>query len=178
MPLNTLAASSFGHVVNVPIGWVDLAGWLTNLTSGEYRRLAPRAHIAAGSSPTEEGERISIHVELIGGSLLIHEYVGELIGRRSCRLDSVSDVFTPLGQTTMHVVWELGVEPLDEQSCEYVNRLTAITTAELITFIDAQGIGVEASATAYAQALEAHNKLETATLAASIERRARACGGI
>jgi hypothetical protein len=176
MPLNTLTASSFGHVVNVPIGWVDLADWLTNLTSNEYRRLAPLAHIAAGTGPTEDGERISIHVEMIGGSLLVHHYVGELIGRRSCRMDSVSDVFTALGQTTMHVVWELGVEPLDEQRCEYVNRLTAIATAEFISFVDAQGIGVQVASAAYAEGLEAHNELETASLAASIERRVRACG--
>ena len=87
---------------------------------------------------------------------------------------SVSDVFTRLGQATVRVLWELSVEPLDEHSCEYVNRLSAIATDELLSFIEAHGIGVEAAAAAYAEAFEAHNELETASLAASIERRARA----
>jgi hypothetical protein len=85
---------------------------------------------------------------------------------------SVSDVFTALGQTTMRVLWELGVEPLDEQSCEYVNCLTAITTNEFHSFIHARGISLEAAATAYTEAFEAHLALETASLAASIEHRA------
>ena len=176
MAFNTLTASSFGHVVNAPIGWVDLAGWLTNLTSSEYRRLAPGAHIAAGTSPTDDGERLAIHVETIGETLLVHEYAGELIGRHSCRLASASDVITALGRNTMRVLWELGVEPLDEHSCEYVNHVTAIATDDLLSVIDADGIGLEAAAAAYAKALEAHNELETASLAASIERRAHASG--
>lgn len=175
---NTLTASSFGHIINAPIGSVDLAGWLANLTSSEYRRLHPGAHIAAGISPTEDGERTWIHVEMIGESLLVHEYVGEVIGRSSCRIASVSDVFMALGQATMRVLWELSVEPLDEHSCEYVNRLSASATDELLSFIDAHGIGVEAATAAYAEAFEAHNELETASLAASIERRARASGEI
>jgi hypothetical protein len=178
LTFNTLTASSFGHVVNVPIGWVDLADWLRNLTTSEYRRLSPGAHIAAGTSPTDDGERISIHVEMVGESLLVHQYVGERIGPHNCRMASMSDVFTARGQTMMRVLWELGVEPLDERSCEYVNRLTAIATDELLSFINAHGIGVEAAAAAYTEAFEAHNALETASLAASIERRAHASGEI
>ncbi len=174
---NTLTASSFGHIINAPIAWVDLADWLRNLTSSEYRRLSPEAHVAAGRSPSG-GEPISIQVEMIGENLLVHQYVGELIGCRSCRMASVSDVFTALGQTTVRVLWELGVEPLDEQSCEYVNCLTAITTNEFHSFIHARGISLEAAATDYTEAFEAHLALETASLAASIERRARASGEI
>ena len=74
----------------------------------------------------------------------------------------------------MRVLWELGVEPLDEHRCEYVNRLTAIATDELLSFFEAHGIGVEAAAATYAEAFEAHSELETASPAASIERRARA----
>jgi hypothetical protein len=174
LAFNTLTVSSFGHLVNAPIEWIDLADWLTNLTNSEYRRLYPGAHIAAGTSPTEDGERISIHVEMIGESLLVHQDVSELIGRRNCRMASVSDVFTALEQTTARVQWELSVEPLDEHSCKHANRLSAIATDQLPSFIEAHGIGIEAAAGAYAEAFETHNELETASLAASIERRARA----
>lgn len=85
---------------------------------------------------------------------------------------SDSDVFTALGRGTMSVLWELGVEPLDERSCEYVNRLTAIATDGLLSLIDVPGLGVERAARSYAAALEGHNELETAALAESIERRA------
>jgi Transposase len=175
LAFNTLTVSRFGHLVNAPIEWIDLADWLTNLTNSEYRRLYPGAHIAAGTGPTEDGERISIHVEMIGESLLVHQDVSELIGRRNCRMASVSDVFTALEQTTARVQWELSVEPLDEHSCEHANRLSAIATDQLPSFIEAHGIGVEAAAGAYAEAFETHNELETASLAASIERRARLC---
>ena len=38
LAFNTLTVSSFGHVINAPIEWIDLADWLANLTSSEYRR--------------------------------------------------------------------------------------------------------------------------------------------
>lgn len=80
MALTTLTSASFGHVINAPIGSVDVSDWLRNLTSSEYRRLAPAAHIAAGASPTDDGERIWVQVEMIGVSLLVHQYVGESMG--------------------------------------------------------------------------------------------------
>jgi len=176
MAPSTLTSSSYSHVVNVPIECVDLAGWLTNLTNSEYRRCCPGAHVAAGVSPTVGGERISIHVEILGDFLLVHQYIAELNSRCRCRMASVSDVFTTAGRTAIYVLWELGVEPFDASSCEYVNHLSAIATDDLSAFITAHGIGFEEAAAAYAEAFEAHNALETASFAASIERRARAVG--
>jgi hypothetical protein len=70
------------------------------------------------------------------------------------------------------VLWELAVEPLDERSCEYVNRLTVVATEDFLSFIEAHGIDLEVAAGVYTDAFEAHNELETASFAASIERRA------
>ena len=178
MAFKTFTTSSFGHVVHAPVGSVDLVDWLANLTSGEYRRLCAGPHIAAGTSPGEDGGQVWIQVEIIGGTLLVHQYVGELIDPRGCRMASVSDVFTAAGRTTVRVLWELGVEPLDEQSCEYVNGLTAVSSDEFLSFIDTRGIGIEAAGSAYTEALEAHNALETASIAASIERRVLASGDL
>lgn len=173
MAPSTVTASSYSHVINAPIEWVDLVDWLTNLTSSEYRRCCPGAHVAAGVSPTEDGQRISVHVEILGGIALVHQYVAELATRRRCRMASVSDVFTTIGRTAIHVLWEFGVEPLDDCSCEYVNHLSAIATKDLSAFIAAHGIGFDETVAAYTEAFEAHNALETASFAASVERRAR-----
>lgn len=174
--LPILTASSFGHVVNVPIERVDVADWLSNLTSDEYRRCYPGAHIAAGLSWRERGGPLWIQTELIGERVLVHQYVGELVERRRCRLASRSVVVSALGRTTVRVLWELSVEPFDDSSCEYVNHLAAVATDELLSFTRAHGIGVETTAASYADAFETHNEHETASFAASIEHRALADG--
>ena len=171
-----LTASSFGHLVGAPVERVDVADWLAHLTSSEYRRCGPNAHVAAGVGAAEDGGRLWLQAETIGEVVLVHQYAGELVGARRCRLASISDVFTDLGRTTMHVVWDFSVEPFDEHSCEYVSDLAAIATDEFLAFIDDHGLDFEATAAAYSEAVEEHNALETASFAKSIERRALASG--
>jgi hypothetical protein len=176
-PEHTLADSSFGHLVNAPIERVDIADWLLHLTSAEYRRCCPPAHIACGTTTTDAGEPMSITVETIADNLLIEQYIGEIVAARHCRMVSTADVFSPLGRTTSHVVWDLSVEPLDERTCEYVNHVVVSATAEFLELIDAHGVPFEEAAASRREASEAHNELETWLFAESIERRALGPGG-
>lgn len=168
----TLSNSSFGHIINAPIERVDIADWLFHLSNPEYRRCCPPAHIAAGATTTDDGRPMSINVEMIGDSLAIQQYVAEITEPHHCRMVSTSDVFTPLGRTTFHVVWDLSVQPLDEQSCEYTNHVAATATDEFLAFLDEHGIPFAQAAAAREEAAAAHNEKETSLFAASIERRA------
>jgi hypothetical protein len=170
----TVAESAFSHIINAPIGRVDIADWLFHLTSSEYERCCPPAHFAAGVSATDDGIPMSINVEMIGGSLMINKYVAEIIDAHHCRMVSTSDVFSPLGCTTSHVVWDLSVEPIDAESCEYINHVKALATDEFLAFLDEHGIPFERAAAAHQEASVVHNEKETALYAESIERRALA----
>jgi hypothetical protein len=170
----TLAESAFSHIINAPVERVDIADWLLHLPSAEYQRCCPSAHIAAGMTTTDDGIPMSINVELIGDSLMVQQYTGEIIGPDHCRLVSTSEVFSPLGRTTSHVMWDLSVEPIDAHSCEYVNHVKATATDEFLAFIEERGIPFEQVAAARQEASVAHNEQETALYAQSIERRALA----
>ena len=168
----TLSESSFSHVVHVPIDRVDVGDWVFSLTSEEYQRCCPPAHIAAGATTTDDGRPMAINVEMIGDALMIQQYVGELIGPRHCRLDSRSVAFTPAGRTTVQVIWHLEVEPIDDRSCVYTNRVTATATDEFLSFIARQGMPLAQARAARQKAAGAHNQIETPLFAQSIERRA------
>ena len=172
MPGRTLSDSCFSHIVNAPIERVDIADWLFHLTNDEYKRCCPPAHIAAGTTTTEDGRPMPINVETIGDSLMVHQYVVEVIGRNLCRLASTSDVFSAARRTTAQVVWELSVEPLDGVSCEYVNHLILTATDDLLALLDVHGIPLAESAAMHHEAAIAHNEKETPLLAESIERHA------
>ncbi|HEV7449867.1 MAG TPA: hypothetical protein VGO16_00440 [Pseudonocardiaceae bacterium] len=55
-------------------------------------------------------------------------------------------MFSPLGRTTLHVVWDLSVQPLDAHSCEYINHVMATATDAFLTLINEHGISLEQAA--------------------------------
>ena len=71
--------------------------WLFNLPDAEYQRCCPPDHVAAGSTTTDDGRRMSINVEQIGQALVILHNVGEITEKHHCRMVSHSDVYTPNG---------------------------------------------------------------------------------
>jgi hypothetical protein len=168
----TLSDSAFSHVINAPIERVDIADWLFHLPNPEYRRCCPTAHIAAGTTTTDDERPMTINVEMMGDRLVIQQYVAEVADPGHCRMVSISDVFSPQGRTTSHVVWDLSVERLDEHSCEYINHVTATATDEFLGFIDEHAIPFEQAAAEHDAAAVAHNEQETPLFAHSIERRA------
>jgi hypothetical protein len=67
----TLSESSYSAVIEAPIERVDIADWLFSQADAEFQRCCPPDHIAAGSTVTDDGRRMSINVETIGESLVI-----------------------------------------------------------------------------------------------------------
>jgi hypothetical protein len=163
--------SSFTAVINAPIEKIDIPAWAFALPDKEYQGCSP-AHVAAGFTTAPDGKRMSINVEIIGGSLMVQHYVETLAQKDHLVLESVSDVFTPQGRTTIHVLWELSVKEIDDRRCEFTNRVQSRATEDLLTLLDRQGIPFDVFRTQRQPMSRAHNSGETPLYAASIERAA------
>jgi len=163
--------SSFSAVINAPIDKIDIPQWCFTLREQDYQNCSP-AHVAAGFTTAPDGARMSINVEVIGGSLMVQHYVEKLGRKDHLILESVSDVFTPAGRTTINVTWELRVKPLADGTCEFTNHVQSSATDEMLSFLERQGIPFEIFRTQRQPMSIAHNKGETPLFAASIERSA------
>lgn len=168
---NTLVESSFSATVNAPIEKVDIPSWCFTLPESEYQSCSP-AHCSAGATTTPDGRRMSINVEILGGSLIVQHYIEEIGEPDHLRLVSNSDVFTPAGRTKIGVIWDLSVKKIDDKACEFTNTVHSSVTPELIDFLGKQGIPLEVFKAARKPISEAHNRQETPLFAKSIERYA------
>lgn len=168
---NEIVDSSFTATINAPVDKIDLPTWCFGLSEAEYQSCSP-AHIAAGSTTTQDGRRMSINVEVIGGSMIVEHYTETLSYKDHLILDSTSDVFTPTGRTTIHVTWELSVRDTGEGKCEFKNRVRTFATDDLLAFLARQGIPFDQFRAQRQPASVAHNRGETPLFAASIERAA------
>jgi hypothetical protein len=163
--------SSLTAIINAPIETVDIHTWCFDLSEQEYQSCPP-AHIAAGFTTAPDGRRMSINVEIIGGSMIVEHYIETLGSKSHLILDSTSDVFTPSGRTTIHVTWELTVRDAGGGKCEFTNRVQTFATEDLLTFLARQGIPLDQFRAQRQPASIAHNQGETPLFAASIERAA------
>ncbi|MDQ7251067.1 hypothetical protein [Dongia sedimenti] len=163
--------SSFSAIINAPIEKIDIPQWCFTLPEHEYQGSSP-AHVAAGFTTTSEGKRMSINVEVIGGSLMVQHYVEKLGRKDHLILESVSDVFTPSGRTTLHITWELSAKAIDDGRSEFTNHVRSTATKDFTAFLDRQGIPLDVFAAQRQPMGIAHNKQETPLFAASIERAA------
>src|SRR6202161_1093324 len=117
-----LSLSTVTAVINAPFEKVNIADWLFNLPDAEYQRCA-HAHLAAGSTTTDDGRPMSINVETIGDALVVQHYVGEIREPHFCRMVSISDSISPAGRTKLQVIWELSVRKTGDDSCEFTNHI-------------------------------------------------------
>jgi len=167
----TLVLSTVTATIHAPIEKVDIAAWLFSLPDAEYQRCSP-AHIAAGTTTTDDGRRMSINVETIGDALIIEHYVAEVREPHLCRMVSLSDFIMANGRTKIQVEWKLSVKAIDSSHCEYSNHVRAAATDEFLAFLKKNSVTFE-QARAVNQALtDSHNLEETPNFAKSIERRA------
>lgn len=171
MEEQTLVNSNFAAIVNAPIEKVDIPSWCFTLSESEYQSCSP-AHCSAGATTASDGRRMSINVEVLGGSLMVQHYVEEIGRPDHLRLVSTSDVFTPTGRTKIGVVWDLSVRKIDDNTCEFSNTVHSSATPELLDFLGKQGIPWEVFQAARKPISEAHNRQETPLFAKSIERHA------
>lgn len=168
-----LSQSAYSHEIDVPLAQVDIADWLFTLPEAEYLRCCVPDHIAAGTTTTDDGRRMSINVEQIGSGLVVQHYVADEATPSYVRMNSISDVFTTNGRTQVNVVWELIAEDAGNGRTLYTNRVTAHPTDAFMTFLDAHGIAFADAAAARQEAGADHNRRETPMFAESIARRAR-----
>ena len=169
----TLSLSTVTATIHAPIENVNIADWLLHLPDAEYQRCA-QAHLAAGTSTTDDGCPMSINVEHIGDALVVQHYVAETYKPHFCRMVSTSDSISPAGGTKLHVVWELSVKKIDEQTCEYTNHIHSTAVDQTLAFLKAHNIPFEQARDARQHASHAHNQEETPRFAKSIERKALA----
>ena len=167
----TIVDSSFTAIINAPLEKIDIPAWCFSLPTAEYQGCSP-AHVAAGSTTSPDGRRMSINVEVIGGTPMVQNYVETLAENHHLVLESVSDLFTPAGRTTIHVMWEMSVRPLDGGRCEFTNRVRTRPTEAFAAYLDRQGIPFDVFRTQRQAMSIAHNQGETPLFAASLERHA------
>ena len=74
---NTLVNSSFSAIINAPIEKVDIPSWCFTLPESEYQACSP-AHFSAAVTTGADGRRMSINVEVIGGSPMVQHYQEEI----------------------------------------------------------------------------------------------------
>ena len=168
---NTLVKSSFSAIVNAPIEKVDIPSWCFTLPESEYQACSP-AHLSAATTTAPDGRRMSINVEVIGGSLMVQHYLEEVSKPDHLRLVSNSDVFTPNGRTKIGVIWDLSVKKIDDKTCEFTNFVQSSATPELLDLLGRQGIPLEVFRTTRRPMSEAHNRQETPMFGKSIEHHA------
>ena len=170
---NTLVESSATAIINAPIERIDIPSWCFSLRDDEYQACSP-AHYAGAATTAPDGRRMSINVEVIGGSLVVQHYVEEIGDADHLRLVSHSDLFTPMGRTKIDVVWDLQVTRIDDDSCRFTNTVHSSAPPEMLEFLARQGLAFEPFRAARRPNSEAHNRLETPLFAKSIERHALA----
>jgi len=168
---NTLVKSSFSSTIHAPLEQVDLPAWCFGLSEAEYQSCSP-AHVSAAVSVAPNGQRMSINVEVIGGSPMVQHYVEEISEPQHLRLVSNSDVFAPTGRIKVAVIWDLSVKKIDAKTCEFTNEVHTSFTPELLESLAKQGIPKDVFQAARKPVSEAHNRQETPLFAKSIERRA------
>jgi hypothetical protein len=70
----TLSQSIVTATIQAAIEKVNIADWLLHLPDAEYQRCST-AHIAGGSSTSDNGRPMSINVETIGDAFVVQHYV-------------------------------------------------------------------------------------------------------
>jgi len=80
MKEHQIVDSGFTATINAAVEEIDIPARCFNLTEREYQDCSP-AHVSTGSTTAPDGRRMSINVEIIGGSLMVQHYV-EMLGRK------------------------------------------------------------------------------------------------
>jgi hypothetical protein len=119
-------------------------------------------HIAAGATFADDGTRMSINVEKIGGSLLVQNYVEHVGEKDHAKLVSITDVFSPNGRTISEATWDLSVRTATRRVRPSRSSLSSKSTASRSRRPQPRG----------KRRRHLHNQGETPLFAKSIERTA------
>lgn len=161
--------TSFSATINAPIEKINLPEWAFNLSEKDYQDCSP-AHVSAAKTIGADGRRMSINVEVLGGSPMIQHYQEEISEPHHLVFGSFSDVYGPTGHAVMYVKWELSVKKISDTQCEFTNRVFSCATEELVHDLEGQGIPFELFKSQHMPVTIAHNRQETPLFAANIEK--------
>ena len=172
MTVPILSDSTADAVIHAPVAAIDLTEWVFGLTDAEYRACS-KDHIAAGTTVSPDGKRMSINVERIG-RLIVQHYREAIAERRRCRLVSVSDTFGPdIGDRgQLGVLWEFRLEPIDATTTKFTNHVQVTAVPGWEEALGRQGVTLEQVQARSRAALLPHNAEETPLFARDIERKA------
>lgn len=173
MNQQVIAQSRAEAVIEADWKSIDLTEWVFTLTDSEYQACS-KNHIAAGSSRTPDGKRMSVNVEHVG-NLMIQHYVEDLSMRNHCRLISLSDSIGPSveGRVQVFVIWEFQVEASGDKSTKFTNSVAVRTADGYLEALAKRGVSLAQASQAAQAALSAHNAEETPLFAQDIERKAK-----
>lgn len=172
--MKILADHTAEAIIDAPLKLINLTEWLFTLKSHEYQACAS-GHLAAGATTAPDGKRMSINVELVAGNLLVQHYVEEVTARNHCRVHSVSDSISPLGNTKLEVIWEIRAEAISGNNCLFKNHVVVGATPEFLALLaSVQITDLAAVKGQMSQNVFDHNTEETPLFAKDIARKALA----
>ncbi|TCD26506.1 hypothetical protein EZ456_13005 [Pedobacter psychrodurus] len=170
--MEILAEHTSTTVINAPIEKINLTQWLFTLTDHEYQACST-AHIAGGSSVTDDGKMISINVEMVGDNLLVQHYHEDISEAGHCRVSSISDSISPLGRATMGITWELKIKKISDEITEFSNHIIVLLTEDLKILLEKAGItDLALVKPEMLKNAAKHNHEETPLFAKDIEKKA------
>ncbi|MFY9581020.1 MAG: hypothetical protein WAQ33_17045 [Gaiellaceae bacterium] len=106
-------------LVPAPAARIDLARWLRGITTDEYVGFTPRSGAHRSHTVIDDGSRFVIEsVESIGGTMLRHRYVAEVLEphRTVCVSPESRGRFLSAVPVLFRTTWELNVAPRDEDT--------------------------------------------------------------
>jgi hypothetical protein len=155
-------------VLPAPVEKINLARWLRGLTTDEYVGFTPRSGAHRSHTATEDdGVFVIEAVESIGGTMLTHRYVAEVLEphRTVCVSPQSRGKFLSRVPVQFRTTWELRVEPADADRSRLDCRIEVEYRSRIWLFLSAL--------TGTPLWLSQHSKEETPRMAESIAADAR-----
>lgn len=166
--MEVLAECTAKAMIHCAAEKIDITDWLFTLKDQEYQSCS-RSHIAGGISTSTEGTRMSINVEKVADNLLVQHYIEEIGNIDHCRVNSISDSFSGLGDTKLGITGELKINVLTANTCELENRVAISSTNEFLALLKSVNItDLTPVKIQMLQNVEEHNAEETPLFAADI----------
>jgi hypothetical protein len=150
-------------LVAAPVEQIDLARWLHGITTDEYRAFTPRSGAHKSHTVLEDdGSFVIESVESIGGTLLTHRYVAEVLEpqRTVCVSPASRGTFLSAVPVQFRTTWELKVSQRDGETSTLECCIEVLYRARIWLFLS--------TLTGTPLWLRRHSREETPRMAESI----------
>jgi hypothetical protein len=146
---------------------VDLAAWVSHLTSDEYVRCAPQHH-GSVQAAVSDGRQVFVSAETIGGNFMVHQYVADVTTRTHVRtVSAASQIWLAKGEPVpMRVTWDVRIEPVSATASRLLCDILVQTADKALAELAAKRPATVPNP------VQVHCSFETPRFAADIERKA------